>query len=155
MADNSKLLLDCAAELMSYKFYRLELARHPLGMSCLKSPATKISMNQVADEIGGEIQELHYSAGADVAGACGGNLWTTLEKDVRCEGVWKNGAWEQGWSEAIPVEEADGVVCDMEKYIFFEVLVEEIALDLLDPQNVRQVRLMRPHQHTGSSSSDH
>ncbi|MQL81225.1 hypothetical protein Taro_013674 [Colocasia esculenta] len=132
VADNSKLLLDCADDLMSYKRHLSELANHPLSMICSKGGLTKISMNDLVEEISGEIQELDYSgwrAGSD--GASGYGLCARLERDVKCGGVWANGAWEQGWNEAMPVEEGDGVACDMETYVF-EVLIEEITSDLLD-----------------------
>ncbi|CAA6671606.1 unnamed protein product [Spirodela intermedia] len=96
----SKLLSDCARELMASKL------RRP-SPSLLPTPpemaAAATSANLLAGEISREIEGLRSCGGG--RGGEEESFCRRLERDLRCS---KSGAWHPGWEEVPPAEEARG-----------------------------------------------
>ncbi|MQM04147.1 hypothetical protein Taro_036941 [Colocasia esculenta] len=125
----SKLLVDCSTELMASRSRRLELLSHPLSQSSLKRrPEFKISMDRLVDEISEGIENLRsYSGGGDAAKD---SLYERLERDLMCKRVFARGAWDGGWIEVVPIEEAEGTLRDVEKLVLND-LIAEAAVELV------------------------
>ncbi|CAA7408707.1 unnamed protein product [Spirodela intermedia] len=119
-AGDSKLLSDCARELMASKL------RRP-SPSLLPTPpemaAAATSANLLAGEISREIEGVRSCGGG--RGGEEESFCRRLERDLRCS---KRGAWHPGWEEVPPAEEARGIVRLLESHLLNLLVAEVFAV---------------------------
>uniref|UniRef100_A0A5B6ZJZ0 DUF4378 domain-containing protein n=1 Tax=Davidia involucrata TaxID=16924 RepID=A0A5B6ZJZ0_DAVIN len=126
---DTRLLLDCANELMELKSLRCTRTVHSIVLPRVQHSKICISLDQLVDELCNEIENLRsYSKLA------GKNLpidrvYAVLERDLSCKGV-GTGAWDLGWTNRFSADEVEQVVSGIEKLVF-SCLIEEALTDFL------------------------
>ncbi|KAF5945745.1 hypothetical protein HYC85_015973 [Camellia sinensis] len=126
---DTRLLLDCANELVRHKSIRCTQKVHPLLLAHARNSKLTISLAQLVEEVSDGIKDLRsYSKHVGKKRTIDG-LYAVLERDLRCEGV-ASGAWDLGWRHAFTVDEVEQVVGDIEKLVF-DGMVEEMFTDFV------------------------
>lgn len=117
---NSKLLMDCAYELLESRRQRNIPSIYPLIQRPLKNPNFCISTDHLMQEIHNAIESLmNYKNRAST-------VLALLEQDLRCIG--RNvEAWDEGWRDEFTRDEVYEISCDLDKLILGELVAEVLA----------------------------
>lgn len=128
-AADTKLLLECAKELLEKKSLQYSVAIHPLPHICIKKTKICISLDRLVNEICDGIEYLRsYCKLADET-ILVDTLSTVLQKDMWCKGA-VNGAWEFGWRNGFTLDEVDQVVIDIEQTILTGI-IDDVLMDMV------------------------
>lgn len=126
---NSKLLLDCANELLEHKSLRQIPGVHPL----LRNPMTKsrfrISADQLTKDVSDGIENLSRYCKCTKESPRADTIHGMLERDLWWKGV-LGGAWDMGWMDGFSLDEVEEVVGDLDKLVLSE-LIENMLTDFL------------------------
>ncbi|OAY73809.1 hypothetical protein ACMD2_07735 [Ananas comosus] len=127
---DSKLLLDCAYELLRRKGKREEAI---FITKIFEKPTKERCLDSLIKELDDDLESLNFSMkrpeiNCDAA-AC---LQKLLEKDIQCRNPDINCMWDIGWNSiTLASVEKDEVIRDLEKHIL-NGLVSELARDLIE-----------------------
>ncbi|XP_020095631.1 uncharacterized protein LOC109715164 isoform X1 [Ananas comosus] len=127
---DSKLLLDCAYELLRRKGKREEAI---FITKIFEKPTKERCLDSLIKELDDDLESLNFSMkrpeiNCDTA-AC---LQKLLEKDIQCRNPDINCMWDIGWNSiTLASVEKDEVIRDLEKHIL-NGLVSELARDLIE-----------------------
>ncbi|XAR67006.1 hypothetical protein NMG60_11013414 [Bertholletia excelsa] len=121
---NSRLLFDCATELMQHK----SLCRHPLLLGSAKILKPSISLARLVDEVcnGIEILESCSRPGPD---ELGDSLNAILKRDLMCKRL-SGGGWESGWTRGFSIDEVEQIVGEIGK-LLLKALIGDLLTDFL------------------------
>ncbi|KAA8534965.1 hypothetical protein F0562_029968 [Nyssa sinensis] len=124
---DTRLLLDCANELMELKSLQCTRTVHTILHAPVRYSRICISLYQLVDALCDGIENLK-SYGKLV----GKNLpidrvSAILQRDLSCNGV-GSGAWDLGWRKGFTVDEIEQVVVGIEKLVL-GCLIEEVLTD--------------------------
>lgn len=128
--ENSRLLLDCANELMTLKIRQRECAGHSLLRTHTWGPKVCVSVDQLAEELNDEIENLRSYSKIGNGVLPAGSLYTTLGRDLRCRRRLVNGVWDLGWVNGFSMEDAEQVTVEVERHVLSS-LIEEVIKDFV------------------------
>ncbi|OIS98095.1 PREDICTED: uncharacterized protein LOC109233383 [Nicotiana attenuata] len=123
---DSRLLLDCANELLENRRSQCALAVDPLSLKMRKIPT---SFDKLVNEICDGIEVLrsyHKVAGKNLSADA---LHPLLERDLWCKGV-VSSAWDLGWRNGLTNNEVEQVVTDIEKYLL-SGFIDDVLTDFM------------------------
>ncbi|KAJ4959594.1 hypothetical protein NE237_026705 [Protea cynaroides] len=125
---NSRVLLECANELLERKSLRTSQVVVPLVW--IPNQRIEISLDWLVEEVCNGVENLKsYNKG-------GGNvlpldsLYVMLERDLRGNGVGLTSLWDLGWKNGFSVDEIGEVVGEVGKQLL-DGLIEEFIIDIL------------------------
>ncbi|PSS01890.1 Titin like [Actinidia chinensis var. chinensis] len=127
--ENTKLLLDCANELVQQKSVICTQTKNPLLRLCFRGLKTSISLAQLVEEVWDGLDNLRSYSKLAGAKPPKDGVFVVLERDMNCLGA-VNGGWDSGWRHSFTVDEVEQVVCDIEKLVFSE-LIEDLFTDFV------------------------
>ncbi|XP_031107035.1 uncharacterized protein LOC116011774 [Ipomoea triloba] len=121
----TKLLLDCACELLNNKKAQCTVSFDPLSSKPVRRSRVGISLDVLVSEICEAIESLgRYK---DPAGALGVDTLCSLTKKYEwCKGV-VSGTWDLGWSKGFSSDEVEKVIGDIEKHLLCGIIEDTIA----------------------------
>ncbi|XP_016489412.1 uncharacterized protein LOC107809324 [Nicotiana tabacum] len=123
---DSRLLLDCANELLENRRSQCALAVDPLSLKMRKIPT---SFDKLVNEICDRIEVLgsyHKVAGKNLSADA---LHPLLERDLWCKGV-VSSAWDLGWRTGLTNNEVEQVVTDIEKFLLTG-FIDDVLTDFI------------------------
>ncbi|KAF9615415.1 hypothetical protein IFM89_023076 [Coptis chinensis] len=130
---NTKLLLDCANELMECKSRRISIGSHRVPWTHMVAPRINISLMQLLKEVCDGIAKLkHYTKAklvddtAPLDGVC-----KLIERDIKWKEKMMCGTWDLDWEHRFSLNEATQLVGELEKQVL-DQLIEEIIVDFLN-----------------------
>ncbi|XP_057507135.1 uncharacterized protein LOC130790190 [Actinidia eriantha] len=127
--DDTKLLLDCANELVQQKWVICTQTKHPLLCFRVRGLKTSIPLAQLIKDVWDGIENLRsYSKHAGSKLPKDG-VFVVLERDLNCLGAVNRG-WDLGWRHSLTVDEVEQVVCGIEKLVF-NSLIEDLFTDFV------------------------
>ncbi|XP_071911006.1 uncharacterized protein [Coffea arabica] len=126
---DTKLLLECAKELLEQKSLQYRVAGHPLPHICIKKSKICISLDHLVNEISDGIQYLRSYCKLAGKTIVVDALSTVLQKDMWCKGV-VNGGWDFGWRNGFTLDEIDQVVIDIEQKILTGI-IDDMLMDMV------------------------
>ncbi|XP_019179895.1 PREDICTED: uncharacterized protein LOC109175068 isoform X2 [Ipomoea nil] len=112
----TKLLLDCASELLESK---------KLQKKAIRSQE-HISLDKLVGEICDGIETLRSYKDLITATLSADTLFALVERDLQCN-VAVSGAWDLGWRKGFTYDEVENVVADMEKLVLGGILEDALA----------------------------
>lgn len=131
MAD-SKLLLDCAKELLEHKSLQCAQVARPLAHFTVKKPKPFISSEHLVGEICEGIADLRsyhkLSSSGEIISV--DFLQLVLQKDIWGKGMTTGGAWDSGWRCGFSQGEIEEVVIEIENTVFSGI-IEDLLTDFL------------------------
>ncbi|XP_019191918.1 PREDICTED: uncharacterized protein LOC109186411 isoform X2 [Ipomoea nil] len=118
----TKLLLDCACELLSNKKAQCTLSFDPLSV---RRSGDGVSLDMLVSEICEVIEGLRSYE--DPAGALGvDTLCSLTRKDQWCKGV-VSGTWDLGWSKGFSSDEVEKIIGEIEKQVLCGMIEDTVA----------------------------
>ncbi|XP_052199803.1 uncharacterized protein LOC127806500 [Diospyros lotus] len=127
--DDTRLLLDCANELLQRKRRQCTETKRPSLTALARNFNISISLSHLVDEVYNGIENLRSYSKNDAEKLPSDNVNAVLEKDLKSEGA-VSGGWDWGWRHEFTVQEVEQVVGDIEKLVF-NVLIENLLTDFL------------------------
>ncbi|KAM5547771.1 hypothetical protein ABKV19_001973 [Rosa sericea] len=121
---NSRLVLDCASELVECKIFQASQTVDPLSLTFKGESKVSISLDKLVEDIWNGIENLRSYSKLAGENLLADSLYAMLERDVMCKGVGK-GTWDLGWRNGFSGDEGEQVVSDIERLIF-NGLIEEV-----------------------------
>ncbi|XP_024180842.1 uncharacterized protein LOC112186611 isoform X2 [Rosa chinensis] len=121
---NSRLVLNCASELVECKIFQASQTVDPLSLTFKGKSKVSISLDKLVEDIWNGIENLRSYSKLAGDNLLADSLYAMLEKDVMCKGVGK-GTWDLGWRNGFSGDEGEQVVSDIERLIF-NGLIEEV-----------------------------
>lgn len=122
----NKLLLDCANEVMQLRSLQFSQTCLPLSRMYTVTNPRSLSIDQLLEEICDGIGDLRCYLRPDDEHFSSDNLYLLLDQDLK----FKSGTWEIGWKSAFSQEEAEKVICDIDKVVLGK-LIEEVLVDFM------------------------
>ncbi|XP_068653357.1 uncharacterized protein [Aristolochia californica] len=125
----TRLLLDCADELMGRKSRQMAFGRHPIKshLQC----QVRLTFHHLVEELINGIGNLRSYSKICNDSFRTENLYLMLERDLMCSNMVVNGIWDLGWLNGLYLEEMEQIVGEVEKQII-EALVHEAVMDLMN-----------------------
>lgn len=121
---STRLVLDCASEILECKSFRLPPTVSPLSLTLQGKSRVSISLYKLVEDVCIGIENLRRYSKLAGKSLIADSLYSMLERDVMCKGVGK-GTWDLGWRNGFSGDEAEQVVSDIERLIF-NGLIEEV-----------------------------
>lgn len=121
----TKLLLDCACELLNNKKSQCTLFFDPLSKKPVRRSKVGISLDTLVSEICEGIECLRRYK--DPAGTVAvDTLYSLTKKDLWCKGV-VSGTWDLGWSKGFTSDEVEKIISDIEKHLLCGIIEDTLA----------------------------
>ena len=122
----TKLLLDCAKEVMEFRSLQLSQACLPLPRSYKAHPRNTLSLDRFLAEMCNGIEDLkrYLSPATDMLFSDTLNL--LIDRDLR----FKSATWEVGWRNAFSQDEVEQVIGEIDKLVL-EKFIEEVVVDFM------------------------
>lgn len=130
---DSKLLLDCAKELLEHKSLQCAQGARSLVHFIIKKPKPFFSSEHLVGEICEGIADLrsyHKLLSSSGERISVDFLQLVLQKDIWGKGVATGGAWDSGWRCGFNQGEIEEVVIEIEKTVF-NGIIEDLLTDFL------------------------
>nr|GMD93321.1 uncharacterized protein LOC109175068 isoform X1 [Ipomoea batatas] len=121
----TKLLLDCASELLESKKLQITLSVDTLPKKPIWSQV-HISLDKLVAEICYGIETLKSYKDL-TATLSADTLFALVERDLQCNVAVSGGAWDLGWRKGFTYDEVEHVVADMEKLLLGGILEDALA----------------------------
>nr|GLL46041.1 uncharacterized protein LOC109175068 isoform X1 [Ipomoea trifida] len=122
----TKLLLDCASELLESKKLQITLSVvDTLPRKPIRSQV-HISLDKLVAEICCGIETLRSYKDL-TATLSADTLFALVERDLQCNVAVSGGAWDLGWRKGFTYDEVEHVVADMEKLLLGGILEDALA----------------------------
>ncbi|XP_031096319.1 uncharacterized protein LOC116000363 isoform X4 [Ipomoea triloba] len=122
----TKLLLDCASELLESKKLQITLSVvDTLPKKPIRSQV-HISLDKLVAEICCGIETLRSYKDL-TATLSADTLFALVERDLQCNVAVSGGAWDLGWRKGFTYDEVEHVVADMEKLLLGGILEDALA----------------------------
>nr|GMD86663.1 uncharacterized protein LOC109175068 isoform X1 [Ipomoea batatas] len=121
----TKLLLDCASELLESKKLQITLSVDTLPKKPIRSQV-HISLDKLVAEICYGIETLRSYKDL-TATLSADTLFALVERDLQCNVAVSGGAWDLGWRKGFTYDEVEHVVADMEKLLLGGILEDALA----------------------------
>lgn len=118
----TKLLLDCASELLENKKLQITPSVDTLPKKPIRSQV-HISLDKLVDEISDGIETLRSYKDLTLSTD---TLFALVERDLCCN-VAVSGAWDLGWRKGFTHDEVEHVVADMENLLLSGILEDAFA----------------------------
>ncbi|XP_043703284.1 uncharacterized protein LOC122653498 isoform X2 [Telopea speciosissima] len=126
---NSRILLECANELLERKSLRRSQLVVPLVW--IPNPQTDFSFNQLVEEVCNGLENLTNCSNGGGNVLLMDSLYLMLERDLMGNGgVVLTSLWDLGWKNGFSVDETGEVVGEVEKQLL-DGLIEEFIIDIL------------------------
>ncbi|XP_068648651.1 uncharacterized protein [Aristolochia californica] len=126
---NTRLLLDCADELMGRKVLQMVAASHPIKTHLQRQ--ARLTFDNFVEELIDEMEYVrNYNKITDDSFRKE-NLHLMLERDLMCSNMAVNGVWDMGWLNGLYQEETEQIAGEVEKHVV-EALVHEAVIDLVN-----------------------
>ncbi|KAK1396894.1 hypothetical protein POM88_006757 [Heracleum sosnowskyi] len=125
---NSKLLRDCANELLESRSERDKLDTIPLLHVPISDSRVCMFKDKLMEEGRNEIENLGSKHGVHSV-PDGDIVYSVLERDILCKGL-AAGAWDLGWREGFTRNEVEQIVSDLDRKVI-DQLIEEVLADLV------------------------
>ncbi|KAK1377606.1 hypothetical protein POM88_024350 [Heracleum sosnowskyi] len=123
---NSKLLMDCANELLESRSQRNIPSIHPLIQRPLENPSFSISTEHLMQEVQNGIESLINYRNRARESILINSVSALLENDLWCIG--RNiEAWDAGWRDEFTGDEVHDIACDLDMLILGELVAEVLA----------------------------
>ncbi|GAB4839222.1 hypothetical protein Ancab_028750 [Ancistrocladus abbreviatus] len=122
-AASTKVLLDCAIELMELKSSQYIQARMPLRQCYRTNSKNYIYLDQLLKEICEGIEALKCYSEPGHETLPNDSLSMLLDRDLRCTGM-ASGTWDIGWRNAFSVHEVEEIVSEIDKLVLAGLIVE-------------------------------
>ncbi|KAL3535739.1 hypothetical protein ACH5RR_004200 [Cinchona calisaya] len=126
---DTKLLIECAKELLEHKSFQCRVAVDPLARIHIKLSKTCISLDRLINEICDGIEYLRSYCKLARKTIVVDSLSAMLQNDMWCKGM-VNGTWDFGWRNGFTLDEIDQVVVDIEQKIWSGIL-EDVLTDMV------------------------
>lgn len=117
---SSKLLMDCANELLENGSQRNIPSIHPLTQRPLENPSFCISTDHLMQEVQNGIKSLISYRNRVPTNA----ISALLENDLWCM---ERNAWDVGWRDEFTGDEVHEIACDLDKVILGELVAEVLV----------------------------
>ncbi|XP_052201619.1 LOW QUALITY PROTEIN: uncharacterized protein LOC127807639 [Diospyros lotus] len=130
--EDSKLVLDCAYEIMKRKGRKQELTLHPCQNISIISIKVIMSLNDLVKELNRDIEKLKFYGwnGSNEQDAAD-FLHKMLDRDIHNRDPDVNSMWELGWNEMMFwIIEKGELIREVEKHLL-NGLIDEVTNDLL------------------------
>lgn len=129
---DSKLLLDCAKELLEHKSLQCAQGPRPLTHLIVTKPKPLVSLEYLVGEICEGMEDLRSY---HKLSSCGERitvdfLQLVLQKDIWGKGVATGGAWDSGWRCGFSAGEIEEAVIEIENAVFNGIM-EDLVTDFL------------------------
>ena len=123
---SSRLLLDCADEILELKSEQLSLACLPLPPSYITNTGSSLSLDRLLEDVWSGIDDLRGYLRAVTDELPSDNLYLILDRDLR----YKSGVWGVGWRSMYTQDEVEVVVSEIDRFVLNK-LIEEVLVDLM------------------------
>lgn len=124
--ENSRLLLDCANEILELKSQELSQACLPFPPSYITNTGSSLCLDRLVEEVCSGIADLRGYLRAVTDESPSDNLYLILDRDLR----YKSGVWGVGWRSMYTQNVVELVVGDIDRFVLNK-LIEEILVDLM------------------------